>query len=281
MRTKRVLNNNAVMVTDGAQVAVVMGRGIGYGKRPGDPVDHALISERFIPDATTSLERLVAFLTDTPLEIVRVAHEIASLARDRLDIRISQALVLPLADHIAYAIERSRTDTHFLYPLRWEITQVYPQELALGRDAVDLIRRRLGVEVTEDESVAIAMHIVNAQFAGENLGPTLEMTAKLNNILRVVGQMMKIEVDYESMSATRFITHLRYLFVRLQTRSQFEGEVAVVRDAVMEAHPDAYRTAGRIRYLLTVGDQSLSEDEITYLTLHIARLAKTTASTKK
>ncbi len=79
--------------------------------------------------------------------------------------------------------------------------------------------------------------------------------------------------DHQSMSAARFVTHLRYLFVRLQSGRQFEGEVPTVRDAVVLAHPEAYRAAQRIRYLLTVNDQSLSEDEITYLTLHIARLA--------
>lgn len=275
MRVTRVLNNNAVMVNDDGDTSIVLGRAIGYGKRSGDVIDPSVVTERFVPDSNTSLERLAAFLTDTPLEVVRLAGEVADMARERLGIKVSQALVLPLADHIAFAVERSRKGIDFLYPLRWEIAQVYPQELSLGRYALGLVRRRLGVELADDEAMAIAMHIVNAQFVGESLGPTIEMTAKLKSILAVVGATMNIRVDPESMSATRFVTHLRYLFVRLQSRKRFVGETPGIRSVVMESHPEAYRCAERIRYLLTVGDQSLSDDEVTYLALHIVRLTQT------
>ncbi|MFT3877548.1 MAG: PRD domain-containing protein [Propioniciclava sp.] len=273
MRVTRVLNNNAAMVVgnDGA-TAIVLGRAIGYGKRPGDMIDPAAVSERFVPDASTSLDRLTAFLAETPLEVVRLAREIAEVAHTRLGVRISQALVLPLADHLAFAIQRSRSGSEIDYPLRWEIAQLYPQELALGREAVDLVRRRLGVELAEDEAVAVAMHVVNAQFAGASLAPTLEMTTKLNRILGVIETTMGIQIDRDAMSTTRFITHLRYLFVRLQTHQQFAGEPTGIRSAVLDAHPRAYQCAERIRYLLTLDDQSLSDDEVTYLTLHIARL---------
>ncbi len=116
------------------------------------------------------------------------------------------------------------------------------------------------------------MHIVNAQFASAGLGPTLEMTTKLNRIVGVVEATIGIPIDRDSMSTTRFITHLRYLFVRLRTRKQFEGEATGVRAAVAESHPEAFQCAERLRYLLTVGDETLSDDEITYLALHISRL---------
>ena len=273
MRVTRVLNNNAVMVDlGGHEVAVVLGRAIGYGKRPGDSIDPDSVTERFIPDAINSLDRLTAFLSETPLEVVRLAREVAELAHARLGIRVTQALVLPIADHLAFAIQRSRAGSEFIYPLRWEVAQLYPQELALGHDAVDLIKRRLGIELVEDEAVAIAMHIVNAQFASAGLGPTLEMTTKLNRIVGVVEATIGIPIDRDSMSTTRFITHLRYLFVRLRTRKQFEGEATGVRAAVAESHPEAFQCAERLRYLLTVGDETLSDDEITYLALHISRL---------
>lgn len=272
MRVTRVLNNNAVMVDSADGVAIVLGRAIGYGKRQGDAIDPAAVTERFVPDTITPIDRLAALLADTPLEIVRVAREIADLAHARLDVRVSQALVLPLADHLAFAVARSRSGTDFDYPLRWEVAQLYPQELSLGRDAVDLVRRRLGVQLADDEAVAVAMHVVNAQFASAGMGPTLEMTTKLNRIIGVIEMELGIVIDRDSMRAARFITHLRYLFVRLQTRKQFAGESSEVRDSVIRAYPEAHHCAERIRYLLTVNEQSLSEDEVVYLTLHIARL---------
>lgn len=267
-----MLNNNAVMVEGDDGVAIVLGRAIGYGKRPGDLVESGAVTERFVPDGRTPIDRLTALLADTPLEIVRVARQVTDLAHDQMDVRVSQALVLSLADHLAFAVARSRAGTDLEYPLRWEVAQLYPQELRVGRGAVDLVRRRLGVELADDEAVAIAMHLVNAQFATEGMGPTLEMTTKLNRILNVIELELGITIDRDAMRTARFITHLRYLFVRLQTRKQFDGESSEVRTSVARAYPRAHQSAERIRYLLTVNDQSLSDDEVAYLTLHIARL---------
>lgn len=274
MRVTRVLNNNAVMVTDDDGVSIVLGRAIGYGRKPGDRIDPDAVSERFVPDQTTSLDRLAALLTDTPLETVKVAREIAEMAHTRLAVRVSQSLILPLADHLCFAIQRSRTGLQLDYPLRWEVTQLYPNEMAVGRDAVDLVRRRLGIDLPDDEAVAVAMHIVNAQFSGTNIAPMVEMTTKLNRILSLIEAELGTTIDRNSMGVARFITHLRYLFVRLHSRKQYEGEAVSIRSAITDAHPAAHHCAERIRYLLTLDDQSLSDDEVTYLTLHIARLAQ-------
>ena len=273
MRATRVLNNNAVLVEDDSGgTAVVLGRAIGYGKRPGDTIDPDAVSERFVPDSATSVDRLAAFLSDVPLEIVRVAREAAELATAQLSVRMSQALVLPMADHLAFAIERSREGEELDYPLRWEVAQLYPRELELGRATLHLVRRRLGVDLPEDEAVAIAMHLVNAQFATAGLGRTLEMTTQLSRILGVIELTMGISIDRGGMAATRFVTHLRYLFVRLSSGAQFVGEASGVRAAVQAAHPQSFLCAERIRYLLSVGDQRPTDDEVTYLALHIARL---------
>ena len=276
MRVKRVLNNNAVMVVTADGASIVLGRAIGYGRRAGDIIDPAVVSERFVPDQTTPLSRLAALLTDTPLEIVKVAREIAELAHTRLTVRVSQALVLPLADHLAFAVARGRAGQTMDYPLRWEISQLYPGEMAIGREAVDLVRRRLGVDLAEDEAVAFAMHIVNAQFAAASMAPVVEMTTKINRILGLIEAEMGVSIDRNSMRAARFVTHLRYLFVRLHTRKQFEGDAPGIRSAIAEAHPAAYHCAERIRYLLTIDEHSLSDDEVTYLALHIARLIQAT-----
>lgn len=274
MRVKRVLNNNAVMVTepDGG-VAIVLGRAIGYGKRPGDGIESGKVTERFVPDQITPLDRLAALLTDTPLEVVRIAREVTEAASAELGIRSTQSLILPIADHLAFAIARAREGIHLdQHPLHWEVSQLYPRELGLGRDAVDLARRHLGAGLDDAEAVPLALHFVNAQFSGPGMAPTIEMTKKIARIIGVIESTAGVTVDRESMGAARFVTHLRYLFVRLQSRSQYADEHNAIRDAIELAHPEAYQCAERLRYVLTTDGESLSNGEVTYLALHIARL---------
>ena len=49
--------------------------------------------------------------------------------------------------------------------------------------------------------------------------------------------------------------------------------------AVADAQPEAYRCAQRLRTLLDIGGQCLTEDEVLYLTLHVARLARDSRAT--
>lgn len=71
----RVLNNNAVLASrrDGTKT-VLFGKGIGFGKRLGDPVDMEQVTNTFVPDGSHPIGRLVGYLRDLPIEVVGYAH---------------------------------------------------------------------------------------------------------------------------------------------------------------------------------------------------------------
>lgn len=110
MEIIRVLNNNAAIVRGGDDVEiVVLGKGIAHGRKRGERLDDAaVIDQVFRPDSRHPVERIAAYLSDIPLDVVRCAALVVERAHDRLGIRVSQALILPLADHLAFAIDRVR-----------------------------------------------------------------------------------------------------------------------------------------------------------------------------
>ena len=187
---------------------------------------------------------------------------------------LSSASLLPLADHLTFAIERTREGIVVEYPLRWEVRQLYPEEVAVGELGVALVRHRIGVEPPPAEAVALAMHLVTAPFDRPGLTRTVRMTGLINRVLDLIGTALGVAIDRDSMSATRFVTHLRYLFVRLDQHRQINSRASPVAVAVRVNHPDAHVVARRVQDLIEfeVGDR-LTEDELLYLTLHIARLA--------
>lgn len=273
MRVKRVLNSNAVVVDDGGRTSVALGKGIGYGVRPGDRIDPARVSETYVPDRSRPLEQLAAFLTEVPLPVIRVAHDVAAVAHERLGVPVSQSLVLPIADHLAFALRRQEEGIELESPLRWEVRQLYPDEVAVGAHCLDLVRQRLGVQLPADEAVSLALHLVNAGFAGEGLARTVGMTERLTQILSIVEGHLGLELDRDSMAVARFVTHLRYLFVRIAQGRERRDASSRLTASVREAHPEAYACAQRIALVLELGDSGLNEDEVVYLTLHVARLA--------
>lgn len=283
MQIVRTLNNNAVLVTRGSgEKAVVFGRGVGYKKSLGDTVDESAVTHTFVPDGQHSLSRLVGYLRDLPLEVVGLAHKAVSIAEHRLGLQPSQALLLTIADHlnvalIRYAKAESETGVELdldsvTYPLAWEVSQLYPRELEAGREVVAHVSRERGTPLPEGEAVAFAMHFVNAQFADDDFSHTVAMTGRIQQILALVEASLGIRIDHDSMNVARFVTHLRYLFVRLATQAQFDDGLILQSDDMRKRNPRAFGVAARIQSLLEMDGRHINDDEVTYLSIHIARL---------
>lgn len=274
MLIQTILNNNSVrtLLPDGSP-AIVVGRGVGYHKRQGDELDESLIEQTFIPRTRESLGRLVQMLQEIPLEHVRVAAEITDLAIVELGVEGGQSLLLPIADHLSFVIRRLEQGLDLEHPLRWEVQTLYPKEAALGREAVRLANNRLRIDLPADEAVAFAMHFVNAQFAGAQMERAYAMTRTIRRVFEVIRTTIGRSVDQESMGAARFVTHLRYLFVRLSSNKQLGTMPNKLLDDITTAYPLAASIAKKVAYLFEIDAPSeLTEEEVGYLTLHIARL---------
>lgn len=274
LRVKRVLSNNAVLaVDDEGHEVVALGRGLGFGRRPSDPLPADQVEQVFIAGGDASSERLTEFLADTPLVCVRAAAAIADLAHERLGIRVTQSLILPLADHLHFAMVRERDQIVVAFPLRWEVAQIYPKELEVGRAAVSLANASLKIALDPDEAVAFAMHFVNAQFASPGMAQALQMTETIARAWSVIEQSFGISIDQESMNAARFVTHLRYLFARVASGKQISDPHPTFLEAIANAHPEAMACAIKVRYLIEMAlSTQITADETAYLALHVARL---------
>lgn len=272
MRVKRVISNNAVLAVDeDLQEVVALGRGLGHGQRPGATLDMRAIEQVFF--AADIDERAARFLAEVPLAYVRVAGQIAELAHKKLGLRVTQSLLLPIADHLHFAVQRARDGLSIQFPLAWEVSQLYPEELAVGETAVVVANAAFGVTLPDDEAVAFAMHMVNAQFAAPGTTPAVEMTQTIANAFDVIERTFAVTIDHRSMNAARFVTHLRYLYARVASGKQIADPHPTFIDAITNAHPAAAACAAKLRYTFEMNlDTALTDDEAAYLTLHVARL---------
>lgn len=144
---------------------VLLGRGLGYKAAAGDRVVHTNVERTFVPGGSTSAERLVALLNEIPAEDLELTEEIVAAARQTLGQHVTDALIVPLADHLSTALRRAADgETELEYPLQWEVRHLYPAEAMFGREALRMVERRRGIRLPDVEAVPIALHLVNAQF---------------------------------------------------------------------------------------------------------------------
>ena len=169
-------------------------------------------------------------------------------------------------------MEQVRRGIDITYPLLGEVNNLYPQEYAQGCAMLASLNAQLDVTLPDGEATALAMHLVNAGFATGDLSYTYTMTGVIQQLLDIIDHSYGITLDRSSVNVGRFITHLRYLFVRIHQHQQLTDEPAPVMKVIRESYPAALRCARTIASLLELRlDTDISDDETAYLAMHVAR----------
>ncbi|MEU4685809.1 PRD domain-containing protein [Streptomyces xinghaiensis] len=275
MKVLRVLNNNVVLARDEkGQEVILTGRGIGFGSSQGKPVDAALVKRVFVPADGRDPDHLAEALALISEEVLHAV--VTALGEVGIEERESTrpTLAIAVADHIAGALERAARGIAIEYPLRAEVQTLYATEYAQAQRLLRAINDRLTPELDASEATALALHLVNAGFVSGDLSFTYTMTGVIQQMLAVVRERYSLGVfDASSMGAARFITHVRYLFVRIQQQKQLKGQESTIGKGIRQHYPEATRTAQQLATIVELRlGQQLSEDEVSYLALHVARM---------
>ncbi|TFD87091.1 PRD domain-containing protein [Cryobacterium lactosi] len=271
---KRVYNNNVVLAVEGDSTEVVLlGKGIGFQRRPGESIDTSLADQRFMAEGLYRAPQLAGLLSDAPSEHIAIARTITELGHATLGLEPRQSLMIPVLDHLTFAVRRAHEGTHIDFPLRWEVAQLYPAEAALGRQVVALVNETLKVELQDDEWVAFALHFVNQQWTKGDFSKTVAMTETISRVFLRLSERWGRAVDENASSAARFVTHLRYVFARAASDTQLQTSRVDVLGAVKLAYPEAAEAAVDIGDLIGRAiKRVITNDEISYLALHTSRL---------
>lgn len=274
MEILRVFNNNVVLARDPDRGEVILtGRGLGFQAKPGQPVDAAKVVKMFVPDEGRDPDNFGQLVAAIPPEHLQLADQALEIARATLKVPLPSSTIVALADHLSFAIKRMLSGIQIEYPLHAEIAHLYPDELAVAERVVAHVNVSLRVPLPPEEAVPIALHLVNAGFSTGDLSHTYQMTGVFQQLFDVLETSFDRTIDRQSVNAARFITHLRYFFVRAHNGKQLSEGATALATAIRTSYPSEYVAATRLQAVLELRlGEPLTEDEVTYLTLHVARM---------
>lgn len=277
MEILRVFNNNVVLAKDEhAGEVILTGRGLGFQARPGARVDPKKVVRTFVPSDGRDPDHLAEMLSCISPDVIQVVSD-AMHAAGLLDLSENKPmLVMALSDHVSFALQRIKTGIAVEYPIQAEVQHLYPEEYAKGLQLLEALNARLNNVLPDAEAIALALHLVNAGFSTGDLTYTYTMTGIIQQMLAVVESRCKVRLESSSINVGRFITHLRYLFVRIHQHKQLEGdERSPIATAIMQSYPDAMDCAEQLATIVELRfDVNLTDDEIAYLALHVYRVAQ-------
>ena len=277
MKIKKIINNNVLCVVDqrGCEL-IVTGRGIGFGRHRGETIDEGLIERRYRMEDKDRQRSLRELVEKIPVEHLDLTESLIAHIKTQIPQKLNESLLITLADHISFAIERKHAGVEFSNPLKDSIMCYYPTEFNLGQYCLGVVREKLGVDLHEDEAAFIALHIVNAEL-NTSMTEMYDITNLIEGAIAGVEYFYGKRFDRGSLDFNRFVVHLRYFAQRLFQNKMMEDEQGehdvLFRQLIMKNCRDHYRCAQCIgQYVRNTWKRELSEEELTYLTIHLKRI---------
>ena len=273
MQIEKVLNNNVVQALDNNVEYIVMGKGLGFQKKVGDLVDKEKIEKTFILENTEAVEEWSRVYVNLPDAEMQVFLNILTFAEAVLQTKFEPSFFIALADHLHYTIERSREGVSLQNPLAWEVRKFYPREYEIGKQALRLIAKDLEVQLADDEAASVALHFVNAQKDAGLHEKDLQMPQIVVGISDIVRLHFGYDLEEDSFSYNRFMTHLQYLAQRIVSGVSGGKNDAFLYEQVKINYPESFICTQKIvAYIKISYAFELSLDEQVFLTIHIQRL---------
>lgn len=269
-RVKKVLNHNSMLVIEpkDKKEYLIMGKGTAFGKK---------VSEYVKPnpgDSVYSLQELTE--RGEAGEIVRAVSPLClELANDVLNEaervfgKIDRSILFPMADHIAYAVQRIERNEQISNPLTEDIRVLFHKEYEVAQCVGPMLKERLHVEIDEHETGYIALHIHSA-INDEKVSQAMQVARAVRECISLVERQTHRKIDVRSLSYNRLMNHVRYMAARAMSGEHLKLNM---NDYMEVKFPEAFEAAKTI--CDEIGQSlrcKLDEVEIGYLAMHIERV---------
>lgn len=273
MRIYKVLNNNAaVCKTEQSESFVVTGRGIAFGKKPGDQIENSDKVSVYTLSNKLLNDKFQQVVSNIPIAYIEVSEQIINYAKRTLNKDFSDVVYITLPDHLYGSVTRYQKGIKLKNKLLFDIKRIYPKEYKIGQMAIKKLESEFDISFLPDEAAFIALHFVNAEL-GDDISDVQNMTEIIDGILNIVKFHFGIVFDEDSISYSRFLTHLKFFCYRMQNDSSEDDAADEMLPILEKKYPDTVRCVDKIVKMLKQNyDYQVHDDEKMYLMMHINRI---------
>ena len=273
-RVRKALNHNTLIAIsmENNQEYLVIGKGIGFGKK---------VSERFeIPEniecsiyslhEQTERGKAMELIKGIEPVYLEIAGKVLAKSEEVFG-KIDKNILFPMADHIAFAVQRIRANEQISNPLTDDIRTLFHMEYKTAECVKDILWEMLQVEIDEHEIGYIALHIHSA-IEDENVALSMQIAMAVRECIRMIEEETGQTIDVMSLSYNRLMNHIRYMVAR-----SIKGEKLKfnMNDYMSVKFPKSFWMATEVCKQLEKQlhrTSPLVEVEIGYLAMHIERV---------
>lgn len=269
-RISKVLNHNTIIGinADTNHEYLIVGKGVGFGRKVSERIaarpEDKIYSLQEMTDRGSAKE-LVVSMNPCYLEI---ANEVLDEA-EKVFHTIDRNVLLPLADHIEYAVKRIQKQEQISNPLTEDIRILFHMEYKTAESIRSILKDRLEIDIDDHEIGYIALHIHSA-IQDEKVSEAMQTARAVRESISLVEQETGKEIDVMSLSYNRLMNHIRCMVARAIKKESLKLNM---NDYMRVKFPQAFQTAKHICDEISESlKHPLDEVEIGYLAMHIERV---------
>lgn len=269
----RVFNHNVVLVQEPVTSSeiVLLGKGIGFGKKPGQTIayDDERVEKKFRIESESHKKQYQTLINQIDHAVIGIAEEIIALIAKEITPHFNEHVHVALPDHIQFAIYRLQNGMEIVNPFLFEIQTLYPGEYALAKRAADMIKKTFSLEVPQSEIGFLALHIHSA-ISYVPVAKAMQVTNLISELVGIVEQRAQKVFERNTLEYVRLVTHLRFALERIRQNKPILNPLL---DAIKTTMAPEFELAGQLAAMISERLQiAVPEDETGYIAMHLYRL---------
>lgn len=266
----KVLNNNGILAVDldkGTE-CIFIGKGIGFHNKENTEFESLDGVKKYNLQADKGTEDSLSVINNVDPIYFDISNEIILAAEAKFG-TIDTRIMLALADHISFAIERTKNDLSIQNPFTGDIKALFLEEYEVALKARAIIEEYTGVTVNDDEVGYITLHIHSA-LTSEHVSRTMSVTILVSDMIDEIENKFMMKINKESLSYNRLMTHIKYMITRVLKGEELKVDMSPY---VKSEFPYAYEVAKELCTKLSNElNTTFSDIEVGYLAIHIERI---------
>lgn len=269
---KKINNNVALCIDSNLRQVIAFGKGIGFGSFPRELSPSEL--ERTFYDVQNSHISLLQKISD---QLLQICVDLIKEAQIVLPYEISSYAVLPLADHIQFAIQRLEKGIVVQMPMAYHLRSSNPEEMALAEKYIQRIRQEMRIMLPEAEAVGIAMNLISARLTLEHQSKNNSAYKSFEEMLQrttvIIEEEMGVTIDRNTFYYARFASHMHYLYQRILKKEILATDLASMYQSIADEHTKLRDCVDSIvAYIESVFSYQMTQEEKLFLLLHTDRI---------
>ncbi|MFC0557461.1 glucose PTS transporter transcription antiterminator GlcT [Halalkalibacter alkalisediminis] len=271
---KKVLNNNVLVAEHPEYEEVVLiGKGLGFGKKTGDSVAGEQAEKFFVLREAKDQEQYKQLLDYVDENFIGLMNDIIEIVEDRFSNRLDEHIHITLTDHLFYAIKRVKQGLDIKNPFLSETELAYPKEFTVANELIEYLNKQLNIDIPPGEIGFVALHIHSA-LSRRSLMEVNRHTQLIAELIHVIEESLQVDIDRKDLNYLRLVRHLHHAIERINKDQYIENQEPLKKVLQVE-YPLCYNLSWKLMKIMQQTlKKSVPDAEAVYLTLHLQRLSK-------